>query len=99
MRDRRDLCRTQAHCALADNDFQVGRRGGRRRLCCEARVRRCTARTIIYPGGLMKNPVNWFEIYVQDMSRAKAFYEKVLGVQFTKLEAGDLDMWALPMDQ
>ena len=25
------------------------------------------------------NPVVWFEIYVQDMPRAKAFYEKVLG--------------------
>lgn len=47
----------------------------------------------------MKNPVNWFEIYVQDMPRAKAFYEKVLGVQFTKLEAGDLEMWAFPMEQ
>ena len=26
------------------------------------------------------NPVVWFEIYVQDMPRAKTFYEKVLGV-------------------
>lgn len=25
------------------------------------------------------NPVGWFEIYVQDMPRAKAFYEAVLG--------------------
>ena len=32
------------------------------------------------------NPVGWFEIYVQDMGRAKAFYESVLGTQFTKLE-------------
>ena len=24
------------------------------------------------------NPVGWFEIYVQDMNRAKAFYESVL---------------------
>ena len=23
------------------------------------------------------NPVNWFEIYVQDMARAKRFYEAV----------------------
>lgn len=29
------------------------------------------------------NPVGWFEIYVQDMDRAKAFYESVLQ---TKLE-------------
>ncbi|MFH0341276.1 MAG: VOC family protein [Chromatiales bacterium] len=31
-------------------------------------------------------PVDWFEIYVQDMGRAKVFYESVLGRQFTKLE-------------
>ena len=47
----------------------------------------------------MNNPVNWFEIYVQDMSRAKAFYEKVLALQLSKLDAGDLDMWAFPMQQ
>ncbi|MGD9759288.1 MAG: VOC family protein, partial [Comamonas sp.] len=27
------------------------------------------------------NPVGWFEIYVQDMSRARSFYEAVLGCQ------------------
>ena len=26
----------------------------------------------------MQNPVGWFEIYVSDMQRAKAFYETVL---------------------
>jgi hypothetical protein len=44
------------------------------------------------------NPVGWFEIYVQDMSRAKAFYEAVLQTQLQRLEAGDLAMWAFPMD-
>jgi uncharacterized protein len=34
----------------------------------------------------MKNPVNWFEIYVQDMQRAKTFYESVLNVKLDKLE-------------
>jgi predicted enzyme related to lactoylglutathione lyase len=29
------------------------------------------------------NPVGWFEIYVQDMARAKTFYETVFG---SKLE-------------
>ena len=29
----------------------------------------------------MSNPVGWFEIYVQDMKRAKAFYEGVLGLK------------------
>ncbi|MFA3791480.1 VOC family protein [Aliiglaciecola sp. SL4] len=37
----------------------------------------------------MSNPVGWFEIYVDDMDRAKAFYEKVFK---TELEAiGDLN--------
>ncbi len=27
------------------------------------------------------NPVVWFEIYVQDMARAQAFYEHVLAVR------------------
>lgn len=31
------------------------------------------------------NPVSWFEIYVDDMERAKAFYEAVFQVQLTKL--------------
>jgi hypothetical protein len=33
------------------------------------------------------NPVGWFEIYVQDISRAKAFYEAVLQTQLQRLEA------------
>lgn len=45
----------------------------------------------------MNNPVGWFEIYVQDMARAKAFYEAVLAVQLTRLENPDLEMWAFPM--
>lgn len=47
----------------------------------------------------MNNPVGWFEIYVQDMSRAKAFYETVLGVQLSRLETPDMDMWAFAMGQ
>jgi predicted enzyme related to lactoylglutathione lyase len=45
-----------------------------------------------------RNPVGWFEIYVQDMARAKAFYEKTLEVTFQKLESPDLEMWAFPFD-
>lgn len=33
----------------------------------------------------MKNPVNWFEIYVQDMNRAKKFYENILNIQLEEL--------------
>ncbi|MGE0392596.1 MAG: VOC family protein [Vicinamibacterales bacterium] len=40
------------------------------------------------------NPVGWFEIYVQDIERAKAFYSTVLLRTFDKLESGDLEMWA-----
>jgi uncharacterized protein len=45
------------------------------------------------------NPVGWFEIYVQDMNRAKAFYEAVFAVTLEKLPGTDLDMWTFPMHQ
>ena len=44
------------------------------------------------------NPVRWFEIYVQDMPRAKAFYEGVFARKLERLEGPDLEMWAFPMD-
>lgn len=47
----------------------------------------------------MSNPVSWFEIYVQDMPRAKAFYEAVFGVTLSRLENPDNEMWTFPMDQ
>jgi predicted enzyme related to lactoylglutathione lyase len=43
------------------------------------------------------NPVNWFEIYVQDMGRAKSFYESVFQVQLERLNTGELEIWAFPM--
>jgi uncharacterized protein len=43
------------------------------------------------------NAVRWFEIYVQDMARARAFYETVLGRKCEKLNSGDIDMWSFPM--
>ncbi len=48
---------------------------------------------------MQANPVSWFEIYVQDMSRARAFYGAVLGVAIEKLPGVDLEMYALPMDE
>ena len=49
------------------------------------------------------NPVAWFEIYVQDMERAKAFYEAVLGVQLEKMPAPtaemNMEMWSFPSDK
>ena len=46
---------------------------------------------------MASNPVGWFEIYVQDMNRAKAFYESVFKTQLQKLENPGIDMWAFPM--
>ncbi len=45
-----------------------------------------------------RNPVGWFEIYVQDVPRAKAFYERTFQVKLTRLESPDLEMWAFPME-
>src|SRR6267142_1736435 len=42
------------------------------------------------------NPVNWFEIYVQDMERAKKFYEAILEVKLKKLNSTILELWAFP---
>ncbi|MBS0423749.1 MAG: hypothetical protein JSR71_04815 [Proteobacteria bacterium] len=33
------------------------------------------------------NPVGWFEIYVQDMDRAKRFYESVFQIQLEQLNS------------
>jgi predicted enzyme related to lactoylglutathione lyase len=45
------------------------------------------------------NPVGWFEIYVDDMDRARAFYEQVFQTQLQKLTADGLDMYAFEMSQ
>lgn len=42
------------------------------------------------------NPVRWFEIYVQDTQRAKAFYEAVFQVKLHKLDTPDMDYWSFP---
>lgn len=49
---------------------------------------------------MIRNPVGWFEIYVQDMPRAQKFYETVLGVELMKLAtpAPELEMLAFPMN-
>lgn len=45
------------------------------------------------------NPVGWFEIYVDDMKRAMAFYEAVLGVEFQRMESPEVELWAFPMEK
>ena len=46
---------------------------------------------------MTENPVRWFEIYVQDMARARAFYESVFRIKLEKLDAPDMEMWFFPM--
>lgn len=45
------------------------------------------------------NPVGWFEIYVQDMARARTFYESVLQIKLEELNCPlpDMEMWSFPM--
>ena len=47
---------------------------------------------------MSRNNVGWFEIYVDDMARARAFYETVIGVPLSKLEGPDVEMYTFPMD-
>lgn len=47
-----------------------------------------------------RNPVGWFELYVQDMERARNFYQNTFQVTLQRL--GDpndtsIEMWAFPM--
>lgn len=42
------------------------------------------------------NPIGWFEIYVQDMKRARTFYEAVLRHELQQLPSPTLEMWAFP---
>ena len=42
------------------------------------------------------NPVGWFEIYVQDMDAAKAFYETVFDVKLEKLSDAQPELWKFP---
>ncbi|MGB7209655.1 MAG: VOC family protein [Pyrinomonadaceae bacterium] len=46
----------------------------------------------------MANAVGWFEIYVDDMARARTFYEAVLNTKLEKLEGPDVEMYNFPMD-
>jgi len=51
----------------------------------------------------MGNAIAWFEIYVDNMDRAKAFYEAVFQTNLKSLipggHEGGLQMWAFPSDQ
>jgi predicted enzyme related to lactoylglutathione lyase len=57
------------------------------------------ARSSVEEVAMAGNPVVWFEIYVQDMERAKKFYEAVLQVTLQPLPSPEVEMCAFPMDQ
>ncbi|MBY5992866.1 VOC family protein [Ferrimonas balearica] len=47
----------------------------------------------------MRNPVGWFEIYVSDLDRAKAFYQQVFDTTLSQINpgvGGGPEMWAFP---
>ena len=49
---------------------------------------------------MKSNPVVWFEIYVQDMARAKAFYESVFQVKLEQMmPESELEMWSFPRNE
>jgi len=47
------------------------------------------------------NPVAWFEIYVQDIERAKRFYEAVFQISLQPLKPPleGMELWAFPVDR
>src|SRR5688572_18013525 len=49
---------------------------------------------------MANNPIIWFEIYVQDLVKAKAFYESVLKISLTKMDSPvpDLEMMGFPSE-
>jgi hypothetical protein len=44
------------------------------------------------------NPVGWFEIYVQDLKRAKKFYESVFQVKLKRLNNPTVELWGFPSE-
>ncbi len=51
----------------------------------------------------LKNPVVWFEIYVDELNRAKKFYEQVLELELSELPSpddmeDDMKMLTFPME-
>jgi predicted enzyme related to lactoylglutathione lyase len=43
------------------------------------------------------NPVIWFELYVDDMERARHFYETVLALKLEIMPDAGMEYWAFPM--
>ncbi len=47
---------------------------------------------------MANNPVIWFDIHVQNMERAKKFYESVFQVTLSKINSPSSEMWGFPME-
>ena len=49
---------------------------------------------------MARNSVGWFEIYVQDLPRARRFYEAVFATTLSRIdeEGGTLEMWSFPAE-
>jgi len=45
------------------------------------------------------NPVNWFEIPVTDIERAKSFYTRVFGLELSDMDMGPAKMSMFPMER
>lgn len=50
---------------------------------------------------MKRNPVGWFEIYVQDVATSVKFYETVFATTLTELPTGTpgMEMWGFPMHE
>lgn len=44
-----------------------------------------------------QNPIIWFEIYVADMDRARAFYQNCLQLILHEMPNPEVEMWSFPM--
>jgi uncharacterized protein len=44
-----------------------------------------------------RNVVGWFEIYVQNIDRAKAFYQNTFQMTLERLQSPDIELWSFPM--
>ena len=48
---------------------------------------------------MLNNPVGWFDIYVEDLDRAKKFYEAVFETKLEYMSGGEMEMLMFPMDK
>jgi uncharacterized protein len=46
---------------------------------------------------MQPNQCVWFEIYVDDMPRAKAFYEAVFQTTLVEVPSPEIEMWSFPL--